>query len=254
MARWKLQCLVVLILASAVWTHPGYGGAPRGTYTRPVGFADYWARVAERVPDFGGAFVGPEGRIHVYLADPDPAREAAIVHALVSIFGEEMFTNDTREVTLLQGEYTVADLLHMKAKLDYLLDSEDVLYLDLDETKNRLVVAVEDQEAAQMVPLHLNVHGVPVEAVHIQIISRPVGFGLHPEEHLLQDLISSWQQKMQSARLHDLPGVGTVAYIWHDWVVPFRIELTRPSLVPVLAHELRALGIPLSAVLLYERE
>ncbi len=150
--------------------------------------------------------------------------------------------------------YAMGELVDMMGRVVYLLDSEGVLYIDLDESQNRLIIAVEDQEAAQMVPLHLNVQGVPVEAVSIEAFPPLPGLEPYPEEQPLQDLVKSWQQEMQSARFHDLPGVGSVAYIWHDLAVPFRIELTSPGFVLLLARELRALGVPLSAAFLYERE
>ncbi len=250
----RLKSVAVLVLALTLLSQVLNGFAQHGTYTRPLSFSDYWAQVAERVAGFGGAFLGPEGRIHVYLADPDPTREAAVVQALVGVFGEEVFTETTGVITLLQGDFAIGDLAHMKGRLVYLLDSDGVLYIDLDESQNSLVIVVEDEVALQMVPLHLRVQGIPEGAATVEILPRPAGLELATGEELLQELVREWQREMQSARLQDLPGVGSVAYIWHDFVVPFRIELASPGFILLVARELRALGVPLSAVLLYERE
>ncbi|GEM_PF-4436665 len=229
-------------------------GLTGGTYTLPWSFFDYWGRVADRVADCGGVYLGDDGHIHVYLLDPDPARRTTVAQALIAVFGEEVFTGTTGMISLHQGSYTVGGLLDMKDTIVHLIDSPGVLYIDLDESQNLLRVLVSNHETAELIPLHLRAQGIPDEAVAVEVHARTVAREPVSEEELLDELVESWHQRIRAARVHDLPGVGSVAYIWHDLVVPFRIELTSSGSILLLARELRALDIPLSAVFLYERE
>ncbi len=359
------------------------GFSPRTVYTRPFSVNDYWARVAEMVPEFGGAYLEADGRVHVFLADPSPTRQEDLLRALISVFGETLLidrSGETRQITdqgavvFHRATYTMNDLLAMNARLLHLLErdglllldiedllrrngrivgllaerdalrrflgcsitgfteteflalddnildllncepfplragarvlhlvdcppppitypvdvldcvpfayvsirdlreidrtlfdilradsallqrlgDEGILYIDLNERANRIVFMAEDERAAQMVPLHLQTHNVPRGAVTVEIAPEPVG---PPVEHdPLVALVRGWHQDMQTRRFRDLPGVDNVIYIADDLIVPFRIEIASPESLLLLARELRALGIPLSAVLFHERE
>lgn len=375
--RAVLLGLVLIMAGQAVC-----GFSPRTVYTRPFSLNDYWARVAEMVPGFGGAYLEADGRIHVFLVDPSPTRQEELLRALISVFGEALLTDvsgesrritDQGAVVFHRTTYPMTDLLAMNGRLLHLLErdglllldmedllrrngrilallaergslrrflgcsiraleetefldldddilelfdcvpfllsadatvlhlvdcpapgtypvqvlncppfayvsirdlreidrsffdilradgallqllgGEGILYIDLNERTNRIVIMTEDERTAQMVPLHLQTHGVPRGAVTVEVAPEPVGPPV--DDDPLVALVRSWHQSMQARRFQDLPGVDNVIYIADDLTVPFRIEVASPGPLLLIARELRALGIPLSAVFFHERE
>lgn len=376
--RAVLLGLVLIVAGQAV-----YGFSPRTVYTRPFSFSDYWARIAEMAPGFGGAYLHADGRVHVFLADPSPTKEEEVLRALISVFGETILVDvsgetrrimDQGTVVFHRATYTMNDLLAMNARLLHLLErdgllfldmedllrrngrvlgllaernrlrrflgcsiteftepeflaldddildlldcgpfvlradfrllhlvdcppppvtypvqvldcvpfayisirdlreidraffdllradsallqlleGEGVLYIDLNERTNRIVIMTEDERAAQMVPLHLQTHNVPRGAVTVEVAPEPDGPPV--DDDPLAALVRGWHREMQAGRFRELPGVDNVIYITDDLIVPFRIEIASPESLLLLARELRALGVPLSAVFFHERE
>jgi hypothetical protein len=91
----------------------------------PMTLDEEYASLAERVPGFGGLYLDERGTTHVYLQDLSLARE-------VQSLGER--------VEVHQGDYDFRDLYAWKGELRALLSREGMVSLDIDETRNRLVL------------------------------------------------------------------------------------------------------------------
>jgi len=122
----------------------------------PPTLDDEYARLAERVPGFGGLYLDERGTTHVYLQDLSRAGE-------VQNLGER--------VEVHQGEYDFRDLYAWKDELRPLLSREEMVSLDIDEQRNRLVLGVEPASAeafrAELASL-LRDTRVPPEAVIVE--------------------------------------------------------------------------------------
>ena len=87
-------------------------------------------RMGREVPGFGGMFYDEQGRPNVYLLDPEGAG-AAVVKSLGA------------QARLLRGDYEFERLLDWRRELRPLLSLPGVVYLDVDEAKNRVVLGVD---------------------------------------------------------------------------------------------------------------
>jgi hypothetical protein len=94
----------------------------------PLTLDEEYARLAEEVPGFGGLYLDADGTTHVYLVDLSRERE-------VQGLGER--------VVVQQGDYDFGDLLAWKDELRPQLRQRGVVFLDISERHNRLVLGVE---------------------------------------------------------------------------------------------------------------
>jgi len=250
---------IALVLLLAAQCLPGLSQGV--TFTRPLTFDDYWAQMADMVPDLCGVYLDPYGQVQVLLLESEPARAPQLVQALGRVFGVEVLTDitgtsralrDPGALAVQPGAYSVRALLDMKQRLLHLLEVKGVLYIDVDEMRNRILVAVADDFAAQLVPLHVRHQGIPDGAIVVEVMAEhsPIA----EEEDLLALMLEEWHKVLRSERFGALPGLVQVTYIRNDRLTPFRIEITSPSAVLLLARELRATGVPLCLVLTYQRE
>ena len=127
------------------------------------------AKVAERAPGFGGMFFcDDEGTIGgaflcLYLTDPSWQQEAET--AIKEVFGAEYLKH---RVKVLQGTYDFRELKAWHERMMDVLSIPRVTMTDIDESKNRLTVGLEDLGDRQLrnaVELRLVRLGVPLEAV-----------------------------------------------------------------------------------------
>ncbi len=123
---------------------------------RAMTLDEEYALLAEQVPGFGGLYLDETGTTYVYLVDLAYARE-------VEGLGEH--------VVAIQGDYDFRDLFAWKDELRALLPWDDVVALDIDERRNRLVVGAEEDQVAELqaalAGLLENSH-VPPEAVIVE--------------------------------------------------------------------------------------
>ncbi|MFL6237110.1 MAG: hypothetical protein ACJ76N_28530 [Thermoanaerobaculia bacterium] len=89
---------------------------------------DEYAKMAEKVPGFGGLYLDEQGTTHVYLQDLTRA-------------GEMQGLGD--RVVFQQGDYNFGDLFAWKDQVRPQLAQPGAVYLDIDEQRNRLVFGVE---------------------------------------------------------------------------------------------------------------
>ena len=151
---------------------------------------DPMARIAERVPGFGGAFRDTDRNI-VYIYLQDASMKAEAERALTEEFGPDFLAG--REVRVLEGDYSMDHLDAWYRTLSGAVSQvPGIVYTDLDEVKNRIEIGMyprrwgrEEMEAA------LATVDVPRGAIVIEVGCEgirqwPRDFGEPPEEAFLQ--------------------------------------------------------------------
>src|SRR4051795_5203576 len=123
---------------------------------------DELVQIGRAIPGFGGLFYDAEGYPNVYLRDT----KAAPALAALKSWGEG-------EIRVLQGRYDFAQLVAWKRALrPAVLGQPGVVFLDADETRNRVVVGVDAAQAKSLdtggLDKALALKGVPREAVLYQ--------------------------------------------------------------------------------------
>ena len=150
----SLACLLIAILGGAAAAGAQDDGLPTEA---PFTIDQEYARLAERVPGFGGLYLDERGTTHVYLQDLSYVRE-------VQGLGER--------VEVHQGDYDFRDLHAWKSEVRELLSRPGMVSLDIDETRNRLVITAERAYAerlrAELREL-LRPTSVPVAAVLVDV-------------------------------------------------------------------------------------
>lgn len=118
-------CVAIpLALAAAALAAPVAGDGPRRSADQEL------ARMGREIPGFGGLFYDEQGRPNVYLLAPRGAG-AATLKSL------------GRDVIVRQGEYEFARLLAWRYELRPLLALPGLVYLDVDEARNRVVLGLD---------------------------------------------------------------------------------------------------------------
>jgi hypothetical protein len=125
---------------------------------------DELIRMGRSIPGFGGLFYDAEGHPNVYLLDP---RAPAARAALKSL--------GRGEVRVLRGDYEIARLVDWKETLTPdLLGQPEVVFLDADEARNRVVVGIDAAQARSLDTGRLDRmiarRGVPRAAVLYQAV------------------------------------------------------------------------------------
>jgi hypothetical protein len=134
---------------------------------------EFASLAAEKIPGgFGGWFFDDEGVLHVYLKDTR-VRGAAIA-ALQSHLAGRTFSLrgrglDIANMRVLEGQYDFVELNGWFDRLDSLFQVEGVVFTDIDEMKNRLVVGVLDDSVRRAAQATLADTGVPPEAVLFEV-------------------------------------------------------------------------------------
>ena len=97
-------------------------------FGQPAGSLDQdLLRMNREIPGFGGLFHDAEGRTHVYLTERG---DVSLLKRLAS------------DVQVLAGDYEFSQLYDWREELGALFALGDVVYLDIDETRNRVRVGV----------------------------------------------------------------------------------------------------------------
>jgi len=140
-----------------------------------VSHDDLLAQVAVEVAGFGGMFLDDSGALNVYLRASEPSTQAPsseeIKTALTRVFGEDILTTMRHEegapsqmvsadLKVIQGQFDVPTLLEARGYADTTLALPGVVFTDLDEARNRVLVGVENDAARQQVEQALEKLGV----------------------------------------------------------------------------------------------
>lgn len=106
------------------------------------------ARITERVPGFGGLFINNDTQLIIYLKNLELADKARqIVKELLGDRkigrGSEVRRLDQVEIIIRQGRFDFRELLRWKNRLKEVLALNSVVFLDVDEAKNRVHIGIE---------------------------------------------------------------------------------------------------------------
>lgn len=153
--------------------------APTGARVQraaPQTLDDFFVDVALQAPGFGGAFLDSSGVLVFHLTDM--SQEAAARSALARLLdpprvsaGGRLTTGEMRAV---RGQYDFIQLRNWLASArSRILNVPGVVYVDVDETRNRIAVGVQTGQAATIVESAFTSLGVPREAVIVRL-SPPV--------------------------------------------------------------------------------
>ena len=149
---------------------------------------DPMARIAERVPGFGGVFVDQRQNIvYIYLQDASIQEDAETV--LTEVYGPDFLAD--REVRVIEGEYSMAHLnAWYRALRDVVWQVRGISGDGLDERRNRIGISMhalrgvrEEMEAA------IATVDVPREAIVIDVGCSnivPLDPGEPPDETFLR--------------------------------------------------------------------
>ena len=170
---------LVLALTSCATTPQPESEAEAPSYSANANPDEQLAQIAERLPNFGGLFFDDEGVLTVYLTagittqNAQAQRDDALA-VLKDVLGEARLEqgregleaqNSAPDIRILEGQYEVEQLLTWQAQLDSVLGVDGVVFTDLDEAQNRLVVGVEDFSNRALLERTLQEAGVPQGAV-----------------------------------------------------------------------------------------
>jgi hypothetical protein len=124
---------------------------------------DLFAKVAARVPQFGGMYVNIGQTLEVFLTDTGPSVLAAAREAAIEVFGAERMRRGGFNPIL--GKYGFLQLQDMHGRARDILALPGVISLDTDERKNRLKVGLSRMEVQADVEKRLAALKIPLEAV-----------------------------------------------------------------------------------------
>lgn len=163
---------VVAAAACAAGQPPRTGETPAANRTSMETYDDRLVRVEARASGFGGMFIDPQGLLAVYLTNPSEIGAAR--SAIEAVFGANWIPS--AGLRAVQGQYVVSQLKRWAVQAGAVLDVPGVTLLDLDESRNRVVVGIEDASRAPVVEQALSRLPIPREAVVIEVTGpvRPV--------------------------------------------------------------------------------
>jgi hypothetical protein len=121
------------------------------------------AAVASRAPGFGGMFIDGDGHLAVHVRRHfDRART---IDAIAEVFPERAMA----PMRLIEGGFGFAELARWHDSALEVLELPDVVFTDLDEKRNRVVIAVEHAAAMAEVQAELDALGIPREAAIVEL-------------------------------------------------------------------------------------
>jgi hypothetical protein len=172
--RWTVPGLItglaflVAALAPPAATGQGASQSQGGGPGRGRLLDDRFAEVARRAPGFGGMFRDGDV-LKVYLQDP--GQRAAAERAVADEFGPRRIP--ARGIQVVPGQYGFLQLKAWHDQMGPLLDLAGVVFTDVDERRNRLVVGVEQAGTVAAVESELPRLGAPRAAVEI-VVTEPI--------------------------------------------------------------------------------
>ena len=164
---------------------------------------DPMARIADRVPGFGGVFRDPSTNIvYIYLQDASMLEEAERV--LTEEFGADFLEGN--EVEVLEGEYSMAHLARWYRALNNVIGQvPGIVFTDLDEGKNRIAIRMYPRRGVrEKMQVIIASQGVPLEAVAIDVGCEdfhpwPLDLGEPPDEAFLRAIDYSLEVEDQAS-------------------------------------------------------
>jgi len=164
-----VSLLTAIILAAGLASAPNayaVGNRPEATGLR--GLDELFTRVSALAPGFGGMFLDGD-KLTVYLTNP--GQRVATERAIAAVFGPDRIP--ASGIQVLPARYGFAQLKSWHQSMGSLFDVQGVIFTDLDEAANTLLVGVEGRWAFGAIRQELRRLGVPQEAVNI-VVTEPV--------------------------------------------------------------------------------
>jgi hypothetical protein len=187
---------------------------------------DLLLRVNDELPGFGGMFYDDQGQLNVYIVNLDSVLESDkknqrtiddrirnIESILTNIYGEKHLKSGSGRETsvaqekketrppsmkLLSGTYTIRQLIEWRLTIIDLLTNKNVIFLDMDETKNKITIGVLDDQTKEDAYRYTQMKGIPRSAINVEIVKPIKEF---------QSLISTTRPVVAGLQIHN-PGLG----------------------------------------------
>lgn len=139
------------------------------TQQTPQTLDDFFASVARQVPEFGGLFLGQnEDTLQVYLTNVSSDRVAALRRALLDVFGADVIPKGG--IKAVQGQYGFLQLKEWYDRITGpILSIRGVTYTDINESKNRLVIGIENRDVEARVIQRLRELAIPSGPIVIEV-------------------------------------------------------------------------------------
>jgi hypothetical protein len=140
----------------------------------------HFARIAEEVPSFGGLFFDADGRLNIHLTEGSqelsPVRVRQLLGVPLARIGIDL---DAQPVVLLPARFGFTELHQLRERLHSVMYLSDVVFTDVDERRNRVLVGVANAAAAHAVEHSLQMLGFSRDAIVISE-TGPVHFTQGP--------------------------------------------------------------------------
>jgi hypothetical protein len=157
---------------------------------RPWTLDAEFARIdRDEIPGFGGYFLDKEGILNVYLTNPAGKDRAitTLAHLLKGqppLRGSGGRSPDMSLTRVLQGQYGFAELRRWRIQTDqFIFSVPGVISTDIDETRNRLAIGVEDAPTARRVRTELAQRAIPTNVVIVELV-EPFQFAARLDERV----------------------------------------------------------------------
>jgi hypothetical protein len=126
---------------------------------------DLLLRVERGASGFGGMYVDKDGQLAVYLTDSSqlPAARAAIV----AVFGPAAVP--AAGIRAVAGQYTLSQLAAWRKRATRVMQLPGVVFVDLDEAKNRVAIGVDGVSRTEAVQKMLTSLEIPARAVRVEV-------------------------------------------------------------------------------------
>ena len=169
-----LAAVVLVVLpqpSKAAPAGPGDDANPSPAAADPTvpSLDDHLAAVAGEVPGFGGAFVkgdasvGETEQLFIWLVDPDQNAAQRAQQALIRFLGPRF---DQAVVEVLRADFSFEQLKSWHEAMNAAFGLPGVVFTDVDESRNRVLIGVEDVETLSPAIRGLAVErGVPEPAL-----------------------------------------------------------------------------------------
>lgn len=177
---------------------------------RLAGLDAEFARMAQDIRGFGGMFYDEAGDLNVFVKDgPQRAGQASRgwdsgVKAAVgrSMRASGRAVPSEERIVIREAAYDFTELAAESERLLPVLSVPGVVFTDIDEARNRLRVGIEEGVDAERVRHSLQMLGVPIELVNLEVTEPIMQLSGHTLQHRQQPLAGGLQLVMP----HPEPG------------------------------------------------
>ncbi len=175
----RLRNLLKPVVAIAMTFATAASAQQKETPTAPSApaatFDDKLVKIGELAPGFGGMYFDDKGALQVYMknaadlrsADAMKAAQAQVSSAIASVLGADFLAQNAvrkgraQELNIIKGDYDVVELAKWKKSVGPALDGQEIVFVDLDERRNRVTIGVVGDPSRQRLKLWRNRSAFP---------------------------------------------------------------------------------------------